>query len=119
MVKVNNFSFGSIIIDNKKYSRDVFIFSDGSVERRQGGIWMFGSHNIKQKEIERLLKGKPEVVIVGTGTDNLARLSREAESWGKEKKLELIVLPSSEAVARLNELADQGRKAAAIIHITC
>ena len=119
MVKVNNFSFGSIIIGNKKYSRDVFIFSDGSVERRQGGIWMFGSHNIKQKEIEKLLKGKPEVVIVGTGTDDIARLSREAEDWAKEQKLELIVLPSSEAVARLNELADQEKKVAAIIHITC
>lgn len=80
---------------------------------------MFGSHNIKQKEIEKLLKGKPEVVIVGTGTDDIARLSREAEDWAKEQKLELIVLPSSEAVARLNELVDQEKKVAAIIHITC
>ena len=50
MVKVNNFSFGSIIIDNRKYHHDVLIFADGTVEQRQGGIWVFGSHNIKQKE---------------------------------------------------------------------
>ena len=119
MVKVNNFSFGSIVIDNEKYSRDVLIFADGEVEQRQGGIWMFGSHNIKQQEIERLLKGEPEVVIVGTGTNNKAHLSQEAENWVKEKKLELTALPSCEAVTRLNELVDQGKKVAAIIHITC
>ena len=67
MVKVNNFSYGSIVIDNKKYSRDVAIFPDGKVDQRQGGIWMFGSHNIKYQEIESLLKGKPEVVIIATG----------------------------------------------------
>lgn len=60
MVKVNNFSFGSIVIDNEKYSRDVLIFPDARVERRQGGFWMFGSHNIKHKEIEKLLKGEPQ-----------------------------------------------------------
>ena len=119
MAKVNNFSFGSIVIGDKKYSRDVLIFADGSIEQRQGGIWMFGAHNIKQQEIEKLLKGKPETVIVGTGTGNKARLSPEVESWAKEKKLELTILPSYEAVTKLNELADQTRKVAAIIHITC
>ncbi len=119
MVKVNDFRFGSIVIDNKKYSRDVLVFSDGRVEPRQGGLWMFDSHAIGRKEIERLLEGEPEVVIIGTGTSNKARLSAEAENWAEERKLKLTVLPSYEAIARLNELADQGREVAAMIHITC
>ena len=119
MVKVNDFSFGFIVIDDKKYSRDVLLFPDGRVEPRRGGLWMFGSHTIGQKELERLLEGEPEVVIIGTGTSNKARLSAEAENWAEERKLQLALLPSYEAVTRLNELADQGRKAAAIIHITC
>lgn len=119
MAKVNDFRFGSIVIDNKKYSRDVLIFPDGRVEPRQGGLWMFGSHTIRRKEVERLLEGEPEVVIIGTGTSNKARLSAEAENWAKERKLKLTVLPSYEAIARLNELADKGRKVAAMIHITC
>lgn len=119
MVKVNNFSFGSIIIDNRKYHHDVLIFADGAVEQRQGGIWIFGSHNIKQKEIEKLLKDDPEVVISGTGTSSKARLSPGAESRAKEKKLELAVPPSYESVTKLNELTDQGKKVSAIIHVTC
>jgi len=35
MVKVKDFSFGFIVIDNKKYSRDVLLFPDGRVEPRQ------------------------------------------------------------------------------------
>lgn len=119
MAKVNAFSFGSIVIDNKKYSRDVLIFADGQVAQRHGGIWMFGSHSIKQQEVEKLLEGEPEVLIVGTGTNNKARLSPGAENWAKQKKLELTVLPSYDAVTRLNELAEQKKKVAAIVHITC
>jgi len=37
----------------------------------------------------------------------------------KEKNLSLIVQPSYEAIASLNELAEQGKKVAALIHITC
>jgi len=119
MARVNDFRFGSIVVDNKKYSRDVLIFPDGRVGPRQGRLWMFGSHAIRRKELERLLEGEPEIVIVGTGTSNKARLSAEAENWAEERKLKLTVLPSYEAIARLNELADQGRKVAAMIHITC
>ena len=119
MVKVNDFSFGSIVVNYKKYSRDVFIFADGTVKRRKGGIWMFGSHNIQKKELEELLKGNPEVIIIGTGTDNKACLSSEAESWAKVEKLDFTVMPSHEAVTRLNELAGKGKKASALIHITC
>ena len=119
MVKVNEFRFGSIVVDNTKYSRDVLIFADGKVELRKGGIWMFGSHNIRPKEVELLLEREPEVVIVGTGTNNKARLSSGTESWTRQKRPELIVLPSHEAVAKLNELAAQGKRVAAIIHITC
>ena len=38
MVKVDKLNFGSIIIDSKKFSRDVLIFSDGTVKKRKGGM---------------------------------------------------------------------------------
>jgi len=41
------------------------------------------------------------------------------ENWAKEKNLSLIVQPSYEAVTKLNELVEQGKKVAALIHITC
>lgn len=117
--KINNFSFGSIVINNKKYTRDILILADGRVEPRQGGIWIFGAHDIKKQEIEKLLNGEPEIVIVGTGTINRARLSPAVENWTKQKKVKLTVLPSHEAVTKFKELVGEGKKVAAIIHITC
>lgn len=119
MTRVNSLSFGSIVIDNKKFSRDVLIFDDGTVEQRWGGLWMFGSHSIKRNEVERLLRDEPEIVIIGTGTNGKARLDSEAGGWLKTKNLEVLILPSYEAVTKLNEIVDQGKKVACLIHITC
>ncbi len=119
MAKVDELSFGSLVIDGKKYSQDVLIFTDATVKKRKGGFLMFGSHNIKIGELEELAQGEPETIIIGTGTNAKASLATEAESWVKEKNLSLIVQPSYEAAASLNELTEQGKKVAALIHITC
>jgi hypothetical protein len=80
---------------------------------------MFGSHKIKKRELEELSQGQPEIIIVGTGTNGAARVAPEAESWVKGKNISLLIQPSYDAVARLNELAEQKKKVAALIHITC
>ena len=119
MVKVDSFSFGSIVVDGKKYGHDVLLFPDGSVKERKGGFWKFGSHAIRKDEVEQLAKANPEVIIVGTGTSGGAKLTLDAESYLKETKLELLSLPSQEAVDRLNQLVGEGKRLAALIHITC
>jgi hypothetical protein len=69
MAKIDKFNFGSIVIGSKKLRRDVLIFSDGTIKHRKGGFGMFGSHNIRKEEIEELVHGEPEVIIVGTRTE--------------------------------------------------
>jgi hypothetical protein len=119
MAKVDSFSFGSIVIEGKKYRRDILILPDGTVKQRKGSFWMFGSHNIKKGEIEEFSQAGAEVAVVGTGTSSKAMVAGEAESFAREAKLELAVLPSPDAVQKLNELLDQRQKVAALIHITC
>jgi hypothetical protein len=79
---------------------------------------MFGSHKIKKQELEELSQGQPEIIIVGTGTNGAAHVAPEAESWIQGKNLSLLVQSSYDAVARVNELAEQ-KKVAALTHITC
>ena len=80
---------------------------------------MFGSHKIKKEEIEELIQGQPEIIIVGTGTNDAAKIAPDIKSWAKQKHLVLLVQPSYDAVAMLNELTAQEKKVAALIHITC
>lgn len=119
VAKIDELTFGSIVVEGKKYRRDVLIFSDGMVKRRKGGFLMFGRHKIKKQELEELSQGQPEIIIVGTGTNGAAHIAPEAESWAKGKNLSLLVQPSYDAVARLNALAEQKKNVAALIHITC
>ncbi len=119
MAKVNNFEFGSIVVDGKQYAYDVLVLPDGTVREREASKAKFGSHDIKKGEVEQLAKARAEAIIVGTGTDAMAAVSRDAQAYAKEAKLNLVVLPSSEAIEKLNELADKGKRVAALIHITC
>jgi len=119
VAKIDELTFGSIIVEGKKYRRDVLIFADGTIKKRKGGFLMFGSHKIKKQELEELSQSQPETIIVGTGTNGAAHIAPEAESWAKGKNPSLLVQPSYDAVARLNELAEQRKKVAALIHITC
>ena len=119
VAKIDELTFGSIIVEGKKYCRDVLIFADGTIKKRKGGFLMFGSHKIKNQELEELSQSQPETIIVGTGTNGAAHITPEAESWAKGKNLSLLVQPSYDAIARLNELAEQRKKVADLIHITC
>ena len=74
MAEIDELNFGSILVEGKKYRREVLILVNATV--------------------------------------------KEAESWAKWKNLRLLVRPSYNAVARLNELAKQ-KKLAPLIHITC
>jgi hypothetical protein len=119
VAKIDELTFGSIVVEGKRSRRDVLIFTDGTVKKRKGGFLMFGSHKIKKRELEELGQGQPEIIIVGTGTNGAACVAPEAESWAKRKNLSLVVQPSYDAIARLNELTEQKKKVAALIHITC
>jgi hypothetical protein len=59
------------------------------------------------------------VIVIGIGTDSQASLSSEAGSYAEKAKLELHILPSDQAVTKFNGLLEQGKKVAALIHITC
>ncbi len=119
MIKVDSFRFGSIVLDGKKYSRDVLLYPDDDIRKRKGGFWKFGSHAIKKEEVEELVKTGPDVLIIGTGTDSKAKLTPDAQSYLQGTKVESLVTSSREAVDRLNKLAAEGKHPAALIHITC
>ena len=119
MTKIDKFGFGSAVIDGTKHIRDLILLPDGTVKRRTGGFWVVGSHCINKEEVEQLLASGAEAVVIGVGVFSRARLSVDAANYAKSQSAELFVLPSRDAVRKWNQLADEGRKAAALIHITC
>lgn len=74
------------------------------------------AHFVAFAEIEGLLKEKPDVLIIGTGYDNLVQV---AEKILAMSAVQVLPLPTPQAVRRYNELRGEGKRVAAIIHSTC
>ena len=74
------------------------------------------AHFVDFAEAKGLLKEGPEVLIIGTGYDNLVQVDEELLAMSS---VQVLPLPTPQAVRRYNELRGQGKRVAAIIHSTC
>jgi len=74
------------------------------------------AHFVGFAEIEPLLRERLEVLIIGTGYDNMVRVEEEMLAMSA---VQVLPLPTPKAVRRYNELRGEGKRVAAIIHSTC
>jgi hypothetical protein len=72
------------------------------------------AHLVTSAEIEGLLEEGPDVLIIGTGYDNMVQVEKEVAALST-----IVILPTPQAVRRYNELRGEGQRVAAIIHSTC
>ena len=119
MARIDSFNFGFIVVDEKQYAHDVVILPDGTVKERDSGKGRLGSHSIARSEIENLTRLQPDIILIGTGVQGMARLAREAEHYLSQPDLNLTILPSTQIVKKYNQYVENGEKVAALIHITC
>ncbi len=114
MVEVNSFQFGSIVIDGKAYSSDVIVTYKGKVKEAKTKL-----RHLLKDELFELLFERPEIVLIGTGEDGLMKVSEDAKAFAVERKIEVLALPTLEAVAKFNELVKAGKAVVAYFHVTC
>jgi hypothetical protein len=88
---------------------DLVIHANGLPAVRRGK-----EHFVAFAEIEGLLKEGLDVLIIGTGYDNLVQVEEEVAALPT-----IVILPTPQAVRRYNELRGEGKRVAAIIHSTC
>ncbi len=114
--KIDSFDFGSIVIDKKHYTHDVLILPDGTVKRREPTK---GKHKITAKEMENLHDMQADIIIIGNGADGNARLTKNAQGYLKDINITPVILGTPLAVERVNQEINDGKRVAALIHITC
>jgi hypothetical protein len=119
MAKIEGFNFGFIVVDEKQYDHDIVILPDGTVKERSPGKGRLGSHSISRAEIEALKHEQPDIILVGTGVQGMARLAHDAERFMMEPDYNLTLLPSPAIVKKYNQHVEDGEKVAALIHVTC
>jgi hypothetical protein len=119
MAKIDSFNSGFIVIDGKQYVYDVIILTDGTVKERESDKKRNGSHNISAKEIANLHNLSADASLIGIGASGNAKLEDAAMSYLINFNFKPIILPTSLAVEKFNQLTGEGKRVAALIHITC
>jgi hypothetical protein len=113
-MKIDEYRFGHITINGKKYTSDVKIFPDEVKPnwRRISG------HSLDISDIDDILSKKPELLIIGTGSAGVLKVPDEIKNSILEKGITLIIEKTKEACNIYNELS--GKKyIVAALHLTC
>lgn len=112
---IESYSFGSIVIDRMKYSKDIIIFPDGHIHNPW---WRNQGHTLALNDLDELLLAKPEVIVAGTGAMGFMRPATELSDFLAQHDIEFIAQRSSRAVETYNRLSGS-RKVSGCFHLTC
>ncbi len=112
MPKIDSSYFGSIIIDGKKFDRDLHILPSGEIKERER------THTVSKREISDLLMHEPEAIVIGTGNSGLMKVESDGIVAAQLEGVEIISKPTPQAVQEFNKL-NRGRKVAGVFHVTC
>lgn len=110
------FSFGSIRIDGVTYQHDVVI-GHGQVRKRKKKP----SRKFREAFGHTPLSGTEDIpwkcrrLVIGTGAGALP-VTEEVKHEAQRRQVELVILPTAEAIAKLKGHPDRTN---AILHITC
>jgi len=112
-VKIEDYRFGEIVIDGRRYTSDVLILPD-----RVLSWWRQTGHAVAVADLTAALKAQPEYLIIGTGAYGAVRVLPEVEDFLAQSGITLVTLLTAEACRRYNELAVKFRVVAGL-HLTC
>jgi hypothetical protein len=114
---IDSYEFGVMVINGKKYTRDIMVFPDQIVN----DWWRKEGHRLCVEDLKEILdmEAKPEVLVVGTGYYGLVKVSSDVKDTLEFHGIELAAEPTREACQTFNELLKSNRKAAAAFHLTC
>ena len=116
-MKIDHLTFGSIRVNGVTYSHDVVI-DQGKVRERKKGP----SKRLREEyghtplsDGERI-PWECERLVIGTGAYGALPVTDEVVEEAKRRRVELLVLPTAEAIIALCATAEQTN---AILHVTC
>jgi glucokinase len=117
--EIDRAAFGEITIGGKEYKRDLYLLVNGKVKKRKKSLAkeIYGSgHTVGPEEMERVCRGGPAVVFIGTGHSGQLQLTDQGKRYLDERLIECRAMPTPEMVKAYNECDE---RKAALVHVTC
>ena len=116
-MRIDKFSFGSIQIDGTTYEHDVVIDHGEISKRKKKPSKKFRDEfGHTPLSIEEKIPWKCRRLVIGTGAYGALPVMKEVKVAAKERKIELLILPTYKAIEALMRNMDDTN---AILHVTC
>ncbi len=118
-MRIEKIDFGKLYIDGQCF-KDAVIFDEKAYSRNKATSKVVHgtSHILSDEEIKALIRGKPEVIIIGTGFSDMLDVPKPTLKRLRGQGREVYVLKTPEAVKKFNELSGK-KKINALFHTTC
>jgi hypothetical protein len=113
MPRIEEYSFGHIVIDGDEYDKDVIILPDRVVSN----WWRRDGHALVMEDLQAVLPELQKGLVIGSGAYGRMKPDPETIELLEASGLAVEILNTEEATRRYNEL-DPGSTAAAL-HLTC
>jgi hypothetical protein len=113
MARLENYSFGRVLVDGGEETRDLIVLPSRIVRN----WWRRDGHALVLEDLNEVLDELPPCLVVGTGAHGRLEPDAQLPAQLGERGIDVEVLPTAEAVHRYGEL-DPAATAAAL-HLTC
>jgi hypothetical protein len=117
--RIDRTAFGSITVGGETVPHDVIVCLDGKVKKRKKKLSkaVYGtSHVISLDEAKFVYEKGARGIIIGSGQNDMVRLSDEASAFFKRKKCSVELEPTPQAIRIWNEATGEW---IGLFHVTC
>jgi len=116
-VRFTEYSFGSMRVDGVTYNHDLIIDHGKIRKRKKAASRKFrGAYGHTPLSIEEDIPWQCRRPVIGTGADGALPVMKEVEKEVRHRKVDLVVLPTIQAIGILNETM---KNTNAVLDVTC
>ncbi len=125
MVIIEETGFGYIVVDGKRFERDIIICNDEisfrPKELSRKYAEKYGHTPLSAEELLFLLDkcNDVEIVVIGSGQYGALPVMDNVVNELIKRGLEYIIKPTPQVVSLVNESSKKKRRYLAILHLTC
>jgi hypothetical protein len=113
MPRLEDYSFGRIVVDGETETTDVIVLPNRVVRN----WWRRDGHGLVLDDLDAVLDELPARLIVGTGAHGRMEPDPDTLAKLRERGIDVDVLPTGEAVERYS--SSNPAETAAALHLTC
>jgi hypothetical protein len=112
---IDSYQFGAMSVKGKTHRNDLKIIGDQVI----GDWWRTEGHAVHEADITDILSASVEILVVGTGDPGRMQMSRGAAQALERREIQVLALPTRQAVDVFNAFRAQGKRVAGAFHLTC